>query len=1087
MTEPAAQATAARRAEIAATLRAIVGHVLGIAPEALPVDTPFLTLGADSLTLVEILRAIHQSFGVGMTVRQLFEDFPTVTELAGFLLRQAPPRPPPPSPPTPAAPSATATSLSRGLAPTAGEKPQVSTTHARPISAVERVFEAQLRAFNQLIAQQMTLLHPRGTSPVASKSVPARTPAAQPATPTPPATVPATFPLTAGQKDLYTLAQMGRGASVAYNESVVLGLAGPLRVPALAGALRQVVARHEALRTVLHPGGELQEVLPSPAVELLLADLAAGAGPRRRALARELLREAVGRPFDLTRGPLVRALLLRVGEQLHLLAVTLHHTVADGLAVGIVIRELLAVYRARVEGRGPELPAPLPFRRHLEWLAESEADLAADEAYWLAQLAEPTPVFEPPVDHPRPPVRTFRGRRQRGRIDVGPRSAIEALGRRHGGSFFMTLFAAYTILLHRWTGQDNLVVGIPISRRPPAGDQLVGHCVDLVPIRSRLAGERSFADTLATVRGLVLGAQEHGACPLARLIEKLNPPRDLSRAPLINAVFNLDQELRVPSPAGIELTREWPRIDFVKFELTLHAVRSGEALLLNLESSRDLFDATTTRRFLHHFATLLTVLTATAGDAPRRAVGELPLLTPGERHQLLREWNDTLSACPRQRTIAELFAEQAAMRPEAVALSCGEAWLSYRELDLRSHRPAHQLRALGVGPEVAVGLCLERSLELVVAILGILRAGGAYVPLDPEYPAERLALMVSDAAMETLLTSAALATRLPELAAAVIRIDEVLESRREGVRAGGGGRGVRGLGGAEQLAYVMYTSGSTGIPKGVAVPHRAVVRLVRDTDFAELGAQEVWLQLAPISFDASTLELWAPLLNGGRLVMAPPGPLSVEELGALLQRHRVSSLWLTGGLFHLMAEEHAADLRPLRQLLAGGDVLSVPHVRRVLESGVGVLINGYGPTENTTFTSCCRLRTPVDLGSTVPIGRAIANTRIHVLDRRLRPVPIGTPGELCTGGDGLARGYRGDPRLTAERFVPSPHFGDPLRGDPSAGRRLYRTGDLARWLPDGNIEFLGRIDSQVKIRGFRIEPGEIENRLTHHETVNETV
>ncbi|HEV7516915.1 MAG TPA: amino acid adenylation domain-containing protein, partial [Thermoanaerobaculia bacterium] len=503
--------------------------------------------------------------------------------------------------------------------------------------------------------------------------------------------------------------------------------------------------------------------------------------------------------------------------------------------------------------------------------------------------------------------------------------------------------------------------------------------------------------------------------------------------------------------------------------------------LLHWEYNTDLFDRSTVERMAAHYQTLL----AGAVADPRLALSELPLLTAAEHAAVLVGWNDTASGYPRESSIPERFAAQAACMPEAIAVVVGgdgAESLTYGELAAESNRLAHHLRGLGIGPGDLVALAAERSLGLVAALLGILQSGAGYVPLDPAYPAERLAFMLADSGARLLLGEERHLARLPATGLPTIALDRdrqtlalaPVSALASTLSSGGPGPG--------DLAYVMYTSGSTGRPKGVAVTHRNVVRLVSGSGFARFGPEQVFLQLAPTSFDASTLEIWGALLNGGRLALFPPESPSLAALGEAIARHGVTTLWLTAGLFHQIVEDDLAALRPLTQLLAGGDVLSPVHVRRALAALPGlVLINGYGPTEGTTFTCCHALRDPGEVGAveeSVPIGRPIGNARAHVLDGELRPLPAGVPGELLIGGDGLALGYLGLPGRTAERFVPDP-FGL------AAGDRLYRTGDRARWRPDGTLEFLGRLDRQVKVRGFRVEPGEIEVALARHPAVRE--
>ncbi len=898
------------------------------------------------------------------------------------------------------------------------------------------------------------------------------------------------FPLTEGQKQLRMEVSLDPSASMAYNETVLLRLQGELEVSVLIAAVHQIIVRHVALRTVLDRDGESQRVVPMPtsalpsSMALPVIDLSnSSQGP---ALVRQLVRQIVGQPFDLEHGPyLIRLVLIRIGPSAHLLSLTAHHIAADGASIAILVRELLACYDAGRGGRSALLPRPLPYRQYVEWLDREPKDSSPAEGYWLGRFAHQVPVFEPPTDRPRPPRRTFRGRSQRYRLNAALVDAVETFGRREGSTFYMTMLAAFAALLHRWTEQAEVIVGVPVQRRPPdGGDRLVGHCVDAMPMLSRCDAGETVSHFLAASRRRLLDAQEHGTYPLVRLIRKLNPPRDLSRAPLVNVVFNFDLDIEAPAGSRLELTREPPAISCVKYDLALHAFRSGRQLVIDLESSSALFDATTTWRLLGHFRTLLYSLAEQAG--PPAGAGErwgdrelsgLSLLAPAARHQVLVEWSCARPIVPERETISEMLHGQVEERSEAVAVVFGAQHLSYQELRSRAESLARLLTDAGAGSEASVGICLQRSLDLVVAIVGVLEAGCVYVPLDPEYPAERLAYIAVDAGLVAIITNADLQPTLPALAVPVIAVDGAsIDPRR--VDTAKSKRVVAPQAASESLAYIMFTSGSTGQPKGVAVPHRAVVRLVRRCNFAELGPEQTWLQLAPASFDASTLELWAALLTGGRLVVAPPGVLSPQVLGNQLTRYRVTSLWLTAGLFHLMVEEARTDLQPLQQLLAGGDVLSVPHVRRMLKAGVGRLVNGYGPTENTTFTTCHSMRRLEELAGSVPIGRPIGGSQVLVVDAALCPVPIGFPGELWTGGEGLARGYHAAPRLSAERFVPHP-------SSDRCGQRLYRTGDRVRFLADGRLQFLGRSDQQVKVRGFRIEPGEIESTLMTHATVVE--
>ena len=557
------------------------------------------------------------------------------------------------------------------------------------------------------------------------------------------------------------------------------------------------------------------------------------------------------------------------------------------------------------------------------------------------------------------------------------------------------------------------------------------------------------------------------------MVEELKPERNLSHHPLFQVMFVLQsQVLQAQELSGIRAEPVAIESRTAKFDLTLEMIERAEGILCSLEYNTDLFDPNTVAGMLGHFQTLLEGLVAN----PEQKISALPLLSEAERHQLLVEWNDTKTDYPANECIQKLFERQVAETPDAVALMCEDRALTYRELNSQANRLGHYLRKHGVAADARVAICMQRSPELIVALLAILKAGGAYVPLDPQYPKARLEFMVADARASALVTERALLNDLPARAMETICVDDL---STELVLESSDNPKVETT--ADNLAYVIYTSGSTGKPKGVAVMHRNVVRLVKNTNYASFSADEVFLQYAPVSFDASTFEIWGSLLNGARLALMPAGKASLKELGDALKRYEVTTLWLTAGLFHLMVDNHLEDLRGLRQLLAGGDILSVPHVRKVFEELKGCrFINGYGPTENTTFTSCYPVTDLAKINGSVPIGYPISNTSVYILDCHMNPAPIGVPGELYIGGDGLAAGYLDRPELNTERFVRDPFSA-------VTGARLYRTGDLVRYRATGEIEFIGRIDNQVKVRGFRVELGEIETALAEHPSVREAV
>ncbi|HKH48265.1 MAG TPA: amino acid adenylation domain-containing protein, partial [Thermoanaerobaculia bacterium] len=886
------------------------------------------------------------------------------------------------------------------------------------------------------------------------------------------------MPLSFAQQRLWFLHQL-EPESPAYNIPVALHLRGRLDGAVLAASLGELARRHETLRTrfMAEPGGPVQVIDPPAPVPLPEIDLVGLSADEGRRLARA---EAL-RPFDLMRGPAWRTTLARLGPEEHLLLLTLHHIVGDGWSLRVLARELGEIYGALAEGR----PSPLPelevqYGDYAVWQRgwlQGEV-LEAELAHWRSRLAGAPPVLDLPLDRPRTAAVGERGASRPLALPPGLLPGLQGLARRQGVTLFMAVLAAVQALLARVSGSEDVSVGTPVAGRSQIRTEgLIGFFANMLVMRTDLSGDPPFTGLLARAREVALAAYAHHDLPFDKLVEELHPHRELGVTPLFQVSLTLDGEpppsLRLGAAEGTPWRMEQ---ETEKFDLGLTLEVDAEGLTGTLGFRTDLFDGATAERLAEGFGRLL----AGAVADPRRRVSELPLLSDLERTQLLVEWSGAATDYPREATIHGLFAEQAALRPGAVAVVGTEESLTYGELRHRAGALARRLRRLGVGPEVRVGVCLERSPERVVATLAVLEAGGVYVPLDPGYPRERLEFLLADAGVRVVLVHEPTRARMAELASGCTLV-EVKDSKDLNDSKDRGPTLKSLVGGGTALAYVMYTSGSTGEPKGVAVPHRAVVRLVRETGFARFGPDEVFLQLAPYSFDASTLEIWGALLNGGRLVMPPPGVLAPAELGELLSQHRVTTLWLTAGLFHQMVEENLPGLTGMHQLLAGGDVLSVPHVRRVLEELPGTrLINGYGPTENTTFTCCYPVTGQDGLQGSVPLGGPIANTWVYVLDRHLAPVPAGVAGELLTGGDGLARGYLGRPDRTAERFVPDP-FGR------EAGGRLYRTGDLVRWRPAGTLEFLGRIDTQVKIRGFRVEPGEIEAALLAHSWVREAV
>lgn len=884
------------------------------------------------------------------------------------------------------------------------------------------------------------------------------------------------FPASFAQRRLWFLHQL-EPDSPAYNVPTVLSLKGKLDVAALERSLETVVARHETLRTTFRVDDRdlVQVIAPESALTLPVEDCPAGPPETQQQEVARLVQQETRRPFDLERGPVLRARLIRVDSDEHLLVLVVHHILYDGWSAGVLSRELGECYRAYSSGEAPRLPElPVQYADYAVWQREWLAGGLYDEqlAYWRGQLAGAPALLELPTDFPRPKARSHRGAAERLLIPKQVMDGLLALGKQESATLFMTLLAGFQLLLSRYSGQDDIVVGTPIANRTRSElEHLIGFFVNTLALRTDLSGDPSFRELLRRVRGVALGAYAHQDLPFEKLVEELRPDRVQDRNPLFQAMLVLQNapRARLALP-GVTLRSRPGQSATSKFDLTLTVHQTAQGLTASLGYDTDLFRPATITRMLGHLSRLLQAVAA----SPDQRLSAISLLDGEERHQVTVGWNQTDRPFPADRCVHQLFETEAAGRPDAAAVEDGERCLTYGELNRRANRLARYLRRRGVGPDVRVGVALERSADLIVALLAVLKAGGAYVPLDPSYPPERLRFMLEDAGVSVLLTVAGVVPFSPE-ALAVVRLD----SDRGGIE-GESDHDLESRTSTEHLAYVMYTSGSTGMPKGIAIPHRAVARLVCNADYVQLTASDRVAQVSNASFDAATFEIWGALLNGARLIVVPRDvTLSPAGLAAEIRERRISAMFLTSALFAQLVNEIPDALRSVRHLLFGGEAVDPGAVRRALAEGPPErLLNGYGPTEVTTFATWHLVRQVADGARTVPIGRPITNTRAYVLDQRLQPLPVGVPGELYLAGPGLARGYLGRPALTAERFVPDPFAIEP-------GGRLYRTGDRVRWSADGTLEFLGRIDSQVKLRGFRIEPGEIETVLGQHAMVRE--
>jgi len=878
-------------------------------------------------------------------------------------------------------------------------------------------------------------------------------------------------PLTESQKEIWLAAQLGPEASCAYNESFTARLQGPLNVEALHSAVGDVVARHQALRAVFSPGGDTQQFLPPTEVNLdvRVIDLSDFTKTERRKRLAEINTHEAATPFDLVKGPLARAQIVRVEDQLHLFIFTAHHLICDGWSSGVLLSELGKFYSARCRGENCSLETSPRFS---EFARAQESRLNSpegteDEAWWLQQFGEPVPVLELPVDHSRSSGRTARAGTERVVIPVELLGALKRAAARAGGTLFSALLAGFNVLLHRLSRQEQMAVGIFASGQAMLGwDNLIGHCVNMLPIRSSLADEPTFQNYLKRLKALLLDAHEHGNYTYGRLVQKLQLARDTNRAPLVQAVFNLERQGNEDVLFhGLEVEVDQNPHQFVLFDLFLNIREGANQLTLDLEYNSSRFEATTIQRWLRHYQTLLEGIVSSA-DQP---VSQLPLLTKEERRQLVEDWNDTPLEFPRDRCLHELFEEQAARTPDAKALVWQSETWSYRELNEQADAIANHLRELGVGPEALVGLCVDRSPLMVAGLLGILKAGGAYVPLDLAYPKERLAFILEDSGARVLMTTEALRTngQLPTTHCQLFCLDAPPNASRITQHA------ARATQHSNNLAYVIYTSGSTGKPKGVAIEHRSAVAFIHWAK-GVFSAEELAGVLASTSicFDLSVFELFAPLSCGGTVILAE-NALQLAELPAR------SDVTLINTVPSAMTELLRLGGVPnsVRTVNLAGEPLVPKLVEQLYElPGVKKVYDLYGPSESTTYSTFA-LREP---NGPATIGRPIANTQVYLFDSHLQPVPIGVPGEIFIGGEGLARGYLNRPELNAEKFI-----SDPFSADSPA--RLYRTGDQARFLPDGRIEFLGRLDQQVKVRGHRIELGEIEAVLRQHPAVAQSV
>ncbi|QSX77689.1 non-ribosomal peptide synthetase/type I polyketide synthase [Agrilutibacter solisilvae] len=1075
--EPATVETAAaprgdlavdRRTRLVGQLSAMFEDVSGLSISPDDSAANFIELGLDSLMLTQVALQVHKSFGAKVTFRQLMGEYGSLDRLAAALDELLPAESAPP--PGLAAATEPASAGATGAGGGGGE-------------LALQLIEQQM----QLLQQQLALVSGQAAAPqsapaaVVEQDVSETVGSDEPASAT--STLPTGFPdgvvaTTEQQREIWLADQLGREASLAFNLSMSLRFEGALDVTCLHGALQDLVDRHDALRSSIGPDGGTLHVLADTRVAMPVIDCVQ-AGPGQ-AIVDERLRLSVETPFALDSGPLFRAELLRLAPEEHLLLLTAHHIACDGWSWWVIVRELGALYGARTGAMPAVTTASPSYAQYAlaEISHQSDPSHAADEAYWLSRFSGGVPVLDLPTDRPRPPHRSFASAREDHILDAELLAALRRLGARGGSGLFATLLTGFAMLLSRLSGQPEVVVGIAAAGQPVVGeDELVGHCVNLLPLRFEIDPQRSYAQSLEGAQAMLLDALEHQRYTFGTLLRKLRVRRDPARMPLVSVLFNLDQALDQECGAfpGVAMEFDSNPRSFETFELFVNAVQSHGQLRLECQYNTDLFDPQTVRRWLRALETMLRA----AVERESVPSGRLPLVDAVARAEL-----DALNPAPvafeRERGMHQHFEVQCDRAPHRIAVSTGTVALEYADLEARANRVAHVLRSHGIRRGALVGLALDRGVDMLAGLLGILKAGAGYVPLDPQFPPERLSYMAADAGLAMLLTTRAHAPRFDLRGRPVFLFDEHAATlaqapahRLEHDECGAQ---------PEDPAYVIYTSGSTGRPKGVIVPHRAVSNFLASMRAEPgLAAGDRLLAVTTLSFDIAVLELLLPLTVGAQIVLADrEAAVDGAALRALLENSRATVMQGTPSSWRLLIDAGWPGA-PGFKALCGGEPMP-QDLALALLSRCGSLWNVYGPTETTVWSTCARVLPPSSgQAPDIHIGRPIANTRVIILDGQGEPCPFGVPGELCIGGEGVTKGYLARPELTAERFLPD-RFAAPVPTGAIAPL-LYRTGDRARWRPDGNLEHLGRLDHQVKVRGYRIELGEIESNLAAREDV----
>lgn len=882
------------------------------------------------------------------------------------------------------------------------------------------------------------------------------------------------IPLTESQKEIWLASQMGGDADVAYNESLKFEFRGAFDLEAFRQAVHLLVKRHPIFLARIERDGLSQRLQPDLPIEIPLTDLSAQSPQDQDNALRDLIEGEISNRFDLAAGPLLRVKVVRLAPDSHVVIWTAHHIVCDGWSGGLIVNELGKIYSALKLGKTPQLEAPLSFRNYVE---ATESDAAAQNKaliYWKQKFSTVPSSLDLPADHPRAAVRAARASTVKRDLDPALHQSLKRFAGQRRTTLVVLLMSAFKTLVHRLSGQSDLVVGLPIAGQATSGQHcLVGHCVHLIPIRSELKSTESFESSLAEIKKNVLDAFDHCQTTIGQILQHINVPRTLDRPPLVEIIFNVDRELSDVEFHNLEFRCERNAKRALHYDLFINVVEGSHGMYAECDFNPDLFAPSTILRWLGHYETLLQGIV----DSPSRPLAKLKLLSDSESKTILETWNDTAAEYTGPPLLHQLVEQQVQRSPNAPAVTLGDETISYSELNKRANQLAHYLRTLRVGPEALVGIFLERSIEMVVSLLAVLKSGAAYVPIDPEYPAERIAFMVRDASSSAVLTMPHLRDRLPVLSCPILDLKNDWPTINQE-----SGENPRPLATADNLAYVIYTSGSTGSPKGAMNAHRGIRNrlLWMQNEYPMTPADRV-LQKTPFSFDVSVWEFFWPLISGAHLVVAKPGGHRDPDYLVKLIREReiTTSHFVPSMLAAFLADPGVRHCTSLRQVICSGEALSLPLQQEFFRLLPARLFNLYGPTETAvevTYWECDR-NSPL---MTVPIGRPVGNTQVYVLDRDLQPVPIGVPGELYLGGVQVGRGYWNRPELTAERFVPDPF-------NKNFQTRLYKTGDLCRWLPNGTVDYLGRLDFQVKIHGLRIELGEIEAVLNRHESVRQSV